>query len=85
MTQDMLDKIKKFANDQFSYAGETGDYDGLVDVEQYGIAVIDPWYDTSARFPIDDAKAVEEWGLTTVISFCEKAQEKIEKDGGRIG
>ena len=44
------------------------------------MAVIDPWYDTSARFPIDDAKAVEEWGLATVISFCEKAQKKITEN-----
>ena len=80
MTQSMLDKIKKFADDQFNYAGETGEYDGLINVEQYGMAVIDPWYDTSARFPIDDAKAVEEWGLATVISFCEKAQKKITEN-----
>lgn len=80
MTQSMLNKIKKFADDQFNYAGETGNFDGLIGVEQYGISVIDPWYDQSARFPLDDEEAVEEWGLATVISFCIKAQAKIMED-----
>lgn len=77
ITPNILDKIKQFADDQFTVAGETGEQDGMVSVESDGQGIIDPWMDHSGRFPLDDVGAVKEYGLDTVLSFCLLALDKM--------
>lgn len=78
MTNELLKEIKKFAEENFNKG--CNDEEDVISVvnEETCTAVTSPWYDSSARFPLTDKEAVEEWGLTTVIQFCDKAREHME-------
>ena len=91
MTQEILNKIKKFADVNFCKANN--DCFGcsescelrcsycedteIIYANNDEVAVTNPWMDDSARWVIDDVEAVKIWGLATVVDFIEKAKEKI--------
>lgn len=77
--QKRLAKIKEFAKENW-YKDEVLD-DDIVIAEDDEFGVTNPWIDRSARFELDDAGAVSEWGLATVIDFCIKAWEVITNEG----
>lgn len=79
ITPQVLKRIKDFAEEQFNIAGETGEQDGMVSVlsEKTGQDIIDPWIDSSGRFPLDDMGAVKEYGLPLVLTFCMMVLDKI--------
>ena len=77
MTEETLAKIRDFAATNWNK--DPDDPDTVVSVnEEYCTAVTNPWMDSSARFPLDDAGAVKEWGLATVVDFIEKAKEVVQ-------
>ena len=72
-TNEELEKIKKFAEEQFNHAHETDWAGGYISVhsDEHLMNVINPWIDSSARFELNDEAAIEEWGLELVTEFCE--------------
>lgn len=79
MTKQELDKIKNFAEEQFYKAEVEIPYDDLISScnNEHFTSCINPWYDSTGRFPLNDKEAVEEWGLDVVVDFCEKAKVKL--------
>ncbi len=78
MTKELLKKIKKFAHENYDL-DESNPNRVIADNDD--VAVANPWLDCSGRFCLNDVEAVEEWGLVTIIDFCEKAQIEMKKDG----
>ena len=78
MTKEMLKRIKEFAEHNFCSAN--GIY---ADNDEF--AVTNPWMDHSGRFALSDEEAIKEWGLCTVMQFCEKAQEEMKKSSWKNG
>ena len=79
-TKEQLDMIRNFADEQFRHACETdfaGDYI-FVTSEEFGINVINPWIDSSARFELSDEGAIDEWGIDLVRSFCESVLDHLK-------
>lgn len=68
-----LSEIKELAYKMWSEKPENPE----VYVEAKGMALCNPWIDTSARFPLNDADAIKEWGMREVFTFCNKAKEVI--------
>ena len=78
MTNDLLNEIKNFAED--NWLKDEDDPTKVVGNHE-NVAVTNPWIDSSGRFPLaNDAAAVKEWGLATVIDFCEKAKVMLACD-----
>ena len=75
VTKEMLKQIKEFAEENWNNENENEQ----VYVDALDRALTNPWIDYSGRFPLDDVGAVKEWGLEAVISFCEKAKEKLNE------
>lgn len=75
MTYETLKEIKKFANKNYDLDENNP---SRITVDGDGVAVANPWLDCSGRFPLTDTEAVEEWGLVTIMDFCEKAMEIIK-------
>ncbi len=80
MTKEELEKIKKFAEENFCREETDPGYVYGEDEEFEEFAVTNPWMDHSGRFELDDAGAVKEWGLVTVLDFIEKAKKKIKEE-----
>ncbi len=76
MAPEMIRQIKEYA--KINYRLE--DENEQITAEHPYMAVTNPWIDSSGRFDLDNAGAVKEWGLSTVIDFCEKAQKKMEEE-----
>ena len=74
MTQDMLNKIKELAEENWCLDENDPN---LIIADDEEFAVTNPWIDHSGRFPLNDMEAVKEWGLATMVDFIEKAQKKI--------
>ena len=72
MSQRMLEKIKRFAEENFCKDEKDQIY--ADDVE---FAVTNPWMDHTGRFELTDEETVKEWGLEVVVEFCIKAWEAI--------
>lgn len=70
MSGDLLKAIKEFA-----YLNYDTNRNPLVSFEYNGMSITNPWIDESARFPLTDAQAVETYGLTNVIDFCQRVCE----------
>ena len=75
MTPDILQRIKEYAriNQQL-----TEEY--MIVAEHPYMAVSNPWIDESGRFELKNIEAVKEWGLVTVLDFCEKVKDKLENE-----
>ena len=69
-----LKEIKEFAEENWCKEEKDQIY-----AEDPEFNVTNPWIDRSGRFPLDDEGAVKEWGLNTVLEFCEKATKEILK------
>ena len=76
MTQNLLNEIKDFAEENFGK--ETSD--GAIYADDDEFAVTNPWYDSSGRFTLTDEEAVKEWGLATVIQFCDRVRKHKEQN-----
>ena len=74
INKELLEKIKKFAEDNWDNDGEGG-----VSVTDGEFDVTNPWIDHSGRFSLSDEQAVKEWGLDLVMEFCQKALAKLEE------
>lgn len=75
MTEKELKKIKEFAANNWCKSEKEQIF---ADDPEY--AVTNPWIDHTGRFTLSDYDAVEEWGLSVVLDFCEKAKEELEKE-----
>ena len=42
-----------------------------VTIKEEDVALTNPWMDRSARFELDDAGEVKEWGLLNVLNYIE--------------
>ena len=75
MTPDILQRIKEYTriNQQL-----TEEY--MIVAEHPYMAVSNPWIDESGRFELKNLEAVKEWGLVTVLDFCEKVKDKLENE-----
>ena len=78
---ELLEKIKEFTDGQWDAYCEDANriYSVVVISEEMGTEVVNPWMDTSARFDVADAEAVDEWGLPLVYAFCLKAAKELEQ------
>lgn len=73
-----LSEIKQLAYDEWSKGNENPQL--YVEDDLYGMALTNPWMDSSSRFELTDADALEEWGMESVFEFCTKAKEVINED-----
>lgn len=75
-TEEHWQKIKDLAEFQFRYGLD------LVSIEheELGVTIINPWIDSSARFPLDDDGAVKEYGEEFIKKWCEAAKEFFNKN-----
>ena len=69
-----LASIKAFAANNF-----TADDENKLTIPANGCACSTPWMDRSGRFELDDAAAVKEWGLETVLRFCKAAESAMPR------
>ncbi len=77
MTKTRLEEIKQFAETNFS-ADENVQWSvPLVTPGGEEVAVTNIWIDRSARFPLTDTQAVEEWGLGNVVEFVNEAEKTL--------
>lgn len=71
-----LNKIKQIAYKEWS---TSADCPSLYYADsKSGMAVTNPWIDSSSRFELSDADAIEMWGMETVFGFCAKAKEVLK-------
>lgn len=77
MTNEMLDKIKELAEDNL---GKDYKDEGTVYAEYENFAVTNPWHDKTGRVHLDDVEAIREWGLATIIQFCDRARKQWDLD-----
>lgn len=75
LTPETLEQIKKFAAENF------GREDAEIYADDEEFAVTNPWMDHSGRFPLSDEEAVKEWGLATVLQFCDRAIKYVNQLG----
>ena len=73
-----LEKIKKFAEEQFDTMNEGENNLICVVSEDYGIDVINPWMDPSGRFYLTDEQAIEVYGSELVDEFKNKVFEELK-------
>ena len=71
----LLDIIKAFAEWQWSELDEP-----MVSFEYNDQTISNPWIDTSARFPLDDASACAEYGEDNVFQFIIDACSLLRPD-----
>ena len=75
MTSETLKEIKRFAHNNYDL--DESDPNRII-ADNDDIAVANPWLDCSGRFYLTDVEAVKEWGLVTIIDFCEKAMKAMK-------
>ena len=71
--------LKKIADEQFAYFGETGLYPerciSFFD-ERSGQTIINPWMDPSGRFELSLEEAIDTYGLFQVVNFMTEIATK---------
>ena len=72
LTMGNLYKVKELAEKNFGE--DEPDFTVAID----DMAVTDVWYDLSARFPLSDDDAFEEWGIEGVVRFCLYCLTKLD-------
>ena len=72
-----LEKIRQFAFDKNTDIEDEGSCIGF---DYCGSFIANPWMDPSSRYELNDADSVKQYGFKNVLSFCEKAAEKIKSN-----
>ncbi len=67
-----IQEIKAFAHEQL------GTEHAAVAVTDGEFEIVDPWYDCSGRWELNDEEAKNEWGEELVNEFIEKATKYLE-------
>lgn len=80
LTDAQLKEVKDFAEDQFNRLDELLKHGEQVIVtysKKWGIDCCNPWIDASARFPLNDEQAKEEWGEELYNRFIFQAMNHL--------
>lgn len=68
-----MDAIKKFAGNQFLNG------DSTVSFQHKGTTIVNPWYDETGRFELNDEQAIAKYGAGNIQKFCQAAETCLIK------